>query len=157
LLDVNQIAEGHKYFLLGNFSVSPNQKMVAYSTDTSGDEVMTTYVKDLEAGKLLGDKIENSSYTLEWANDNKTFFYTVLDEAKRPSKAFRHTLGVKEDTLVFHEPDQRFSLQLSKSRSRKYLYINLSSALTSEVRFLDADRATGTFEPVLPREQGTEY
>jgi len=157
LLDVNKLAEGHKYFLVGNFAVSPNQKLVAYSTDTSGDEVMTTYVKDLSTGKLLSDKIDNSYYTIEWANDNKTFFYTILDEAKRPYKVFRHTLGNKKDVLVYHETDQRYSLQLSKSRSKKYLMINLSSALTSEVRFLSADTPRGTFEPVLPRQQGIEY
>ncbi|MEO8027577.1 MAG: S9 family peptidase, partial [Bryobacteraceae bacterium] len=157
LLDVNQLAEGHKYFLVGNFSVSPNQKMVAYSTDTSGDEVMTTYVKNLTTGKLLDDRITNSYYTLEWANDNKTFFYTILDEAKRPYKVFRHTLGVKEDALIYHETDQRYSLQLGKSRSKKYLFVQLGSALTSEVRFLDADNPNGDFEPVLPRQQGIEY
>ncbi len=157
LLNVNQIAEGHKYFLVGNFSVSPNQKLVAYSTDTSGDEVMTTYVKNLATGNLLADKIENSYYTMEWANDNKTLFYTVLDDAKRPYKVFRHTLGTKKDTLVYHETDQRFSLQLAKSRSKKYLFIQLGSALTTEIRFLSADTPRGNFEPVLPRTQGIEY
>ena len=48
-------------------------------------------------------------------NDNATFFYTVLDAAKRPYKVFRHTLGVKKDTLVYHETDERFTVELEKT------------------------------------------
>ncbi len=157
LLDENQLAEGKKYFRIGNFSVSPNTKLLAYSVDFDGDEAYTIHVKDLATGKLLVDEIPNTYYSLEWANDNATFFYTVLDPAKRPYKVFRHTLGVKKDELVYHETDEKFNLALSKTSSRAYILIDISSSLTSEVRYLSADHPNGKFEPILPRVHETEY
>ena len=157
LLDANVLAEGQKYFRLGNFAVSPDHRLLAYSTDLEGDESYTIYVKNLETGELLADRIANTYYTLEWANDNRTFFYTVLDQAKRPYRAFRHELGAASDTLVYQEDDGRFNLGLAKTRSRRFIFIDLSSPLTSELRYLEADDPRGEFRVMLPRRQGVEY
>ena len=51
LLDQNELARGHEYFRLGVFRVSPDQNLLAYSTDTSGAEEYTLAVKDLFSGK----------------------------------------------------------------------------------------------------------
>ena len=157
LLDCNLLAEGQKYFRLGNFAVSPDHQLLAYSSDVEGDEAYTIYVKDLRTGALLSDRIANTYYTLEWANDNRTFFYTVLDPAHRPYQVFRHELGAAGDALVYQEDDGRFSLGLTKTRSRRYIFIHLASPLTSEVRYLRADRPLSSFEPILARQQDVEY
>ena len=157
LLDGNAMAEGHKYFRVGNFAASPNHKLLAYSVDYEGDEAYTIHVKNLATGKLLPDTIKNTYYSLEWGNDNATFFYTVLDAAKRPYKVYRHTLGVKRNTLVCHETDERFTVELEKTRSRAYILINIGSSLTSEVRYIKADHPKGRFATLLPRVQETEY
>jgi len=157
LLDSNALAEGQAYFRLGNFAVSPDHRLLAYSVDLEGDESYTIHVKDLVKGQLLPDRIENTYYTLEWANDNRTFFYTVLDAAKRPYRAFRHELGGATDTLVYQEDDGRFNLGLAKTRSRRFIFIELASPLTSELRYLEADHPRGEFRVLLPRRQGVEY
>ena len=89
--------------------------------------------------------------------DNATFFYTILDDALRPYKVFRHALGVKEDPLIYHEPDERFTVDLASTRSRAYIFINIDSSLTSEVRYLRKDQPSGEFRVLLPRVQETEY
>ena len=157
LVDENAMADGKKYFRIGNFSVSPNHQLLAYSVDFDGDEEYTIHVKDLPTGDLLADEIPNTYYSLEWGNDNATFFYTVLDAAKRPHKIFRHRLGVKSDQLVYHELDERFTVELAKTSSRAYILINIGSALTSEVRYVSADRPNDEFQVVLPRVHETEY
>ena len=157
LLDANALAEGQKYFRLGNFAVSPDHQLLAYSTDLEGDESYTIQVKNLATGELLPDRIANTYYTLEWANDNRTFFYTVLDAAKRPYRAFRHELGEASDALVYQEDDGRFNLGLAKTRSRRFIFIELASPLTSELRYLEADDPRGQFQVLLPRRQGIEY
>ena len=157
LLDCNQLAEGHEYFRLGAFIASPNHRLLAYSVDFEGDEKYTVRVKNLDTGELLTDEIRNTSYTLEWAADNATFFYTTLDEALRPYKVFRHVLGASEDSLIYHEPDERFTLDLSSTRSRAYIFININSSLTSEVRYLRKDQPAGEFRVLLPRVYETEY
>ena len=157
LLDSNALAEGQKYFRLGNFAVSPDHRLLAYSLDLEGDESYTIRVKDLSTGQLLPDRIDNTYYTLEWANDNRTFFYTVLDAAKRPYRAFRHELGAASDALVYQEDDARFNLGLGKTRSRRYVFIELASPLTSELHYLEANDPGGEFRVLLPRRQGVEY
>jgi len=157
LLDANAEAAGKKYYRIGEFVVSPNTKLLAYSIDESGDEVYTVRIKNLENGRLFADEIKNTYYTLEWADDNATFFYTVLDNAKRPYQVWRHKLGESKDTLIYHEKDERFTVELSKTSSHAYILINLNSSLTSEVRYLSAKDPRGTFQVVLPRVQEVEY
>ncbi len=157
LLDSNVLAEGQKYFRLGNFAVSPHHRLLAYSTDLEGDEAYTIYVKNLETGELLPDRIANTYYTLEWANDNRTFFYTVLDPMKRPYRVYRHELGDAPDVLVYEESDGRFELALGKTRSRRFVFIESSSPLTSELRYLEAGDPRGTLRVMLPRRQDVEY
>ncbi|MBC8175592.1 MAG: S9 family peptidase [Candidatus Marinimicrobia bacterium] len=159
LLDQNELAEGYDYFQLGAFQISPNHQLLAYSVDTTGSEQYTLCVKDLSTDSLLPDKISNTYYSVEWANDNQTLFYNILDEAKRPYKVFRHTLGTDpgEDVLVYHEEDERFFLDIKKSKSKKYLFFVLESQVTSEVRYLDANNPTGRFEVIHPREHEHEY
>jgi len=159
LLDQNVLAEGHDYFGIGVFRVSPDHRLLAYSVDTKGSEMYTLTVKDLTTGELLQDKIENTYYGVEWANDNKTLFYNTLDEAKRPYKLYRHPLGAdpKEDALVYHEKDERFHLGISKTRSKAYLLLTLGSMITTEIRYLKADCPTESFQVVHPRQHGMEY
>jgi oligopeptidase B len=157
LLDGNAEAEGKKYFRVGDFSVSPNHKLLAYSTDDAGDEEYSIRIKNLETGELLPDQIRNAYTTLEWADDNATFFYTVLDPARRPYQVLRHKLGRSSDDVVYHETDERFTVQLAKTSSRAYLLINIASSLTSEVRCLRSKDPDGTFEVVLARVQEVEY
>jgi len=159
LLDQNRLAQGHHYLDLGIFKISPNQNILAYSIDTNGSELYTIYFKDLTTGKLLPDRIPNSSTSFEWANDNKTVFYTVLDEAKRPFKLYRHRLGTdyKDDVLIYYEPDEAYELSISKTKSKQYLLMTLESNTTTEVRYLKADNPTGKFKIIHPRQHEMEY
>ncbi|HYM10675.1 MAG TPA: S9 family peptidase [Bryobacterales bacterium] len=159
LLDQNALAAGHKYFRVGAIRPSPDHRLLAYSTDTSGSEVYTLFVKDLSTGRLLPDQITNTYYGLEWGNDNRTLFYTTLDAAKRPYRLYRHHLGAdpSSDALVYEERDEMFYLEVEKTRSRKYLLLNLESKMTTEVRYLDAGRSDGEFRVIHPRQHGMEY
>ncbi len=159
LLDENALAEGHDFHRLGVFRVSPSHRLLAYSTDNSGAESFTLRVRDLETGKDLADQLPNTYYSVVWANDDRTLFYTVLDDAKRPYKVFRHTLATDPatDKLVYHEMDESFHVDLSKTRSRRFIVISLHSMTTHEARVLDADRPSGDFRIVQPRTQGVEY
>jgi oligopeptidase B len=159
LLDENALAAGLKYFRIGSLSISPNHKLLAYSTDTRGDESYLIRIKDLDTGQLLPDEIKNSGSSFAWANDNKTFFYDQLDSSHRPFKAMKHILGTdtNQDPTIYQEKDERFSLEISKSRSRKLIFVAVESELSSEVRFLDADQADAELTLVRPRENDLLY
>lgn len=159
LLDANELAKGHNYLDVGVYKVSPDHQLLAYSIDTTGAEDFTLYIKDLNTGRVLTDVIPNTSYSAEWANDNKTVFYNTLDEAKRPYKLYRHVLGSdpKIDALVYHEKDEAFNLDLKKSKSKAYLFMLLESETTSEDWYLDASHPDGDFKIIQPRQHEMEY
>lgn len=159
LVDQNVLADGKKYFRLSNFSVSPNQQLLVFGTDFEGDEVYSLVFKDLKTGAMLPDQVPGAYYSVAWANDNKTLFYTVVDEAKRPYKILRHTLGTdpKNDTLIYHEPDERFNVQVAKSKDDQFIYLYIGSQTTTELRYLKADAPTGNWQTFYPRKQDIEY
>ncbi len=159
LLDVNQLAAGHAYFRMGAFEVSPDHRLLAYSADTTGAESFTIFVKDLATGGLFPETIEGASPAAAWANDSRTLFYILLDDVRRPSRLFRHVVGANptEDPLVHHEPDDAFFLDIHRTRSRRFLILELASHSTSEARYLSADEPAGEFRVVEPRRAGIEY
>ena len=151
LLDENVLAAGFKFFRVGFLKISPDHRLLAYSTDTNGDERYVIRIKVLESGQLLPDQIPNSGSSFAWANDNQTFFYDELDNAHRPFKALKHLLGTSpnQDPTIYQENDERFFVEISKSRSKKLILLTAQSELSSEVRFLDADKPEA--EPTLIR------
>ncbi|MBM9462675.1 S9 family peptidase [Aeromicrobium sp. YIM 150415] len=158
LLDSNVEAEGHEFFSLGAFSLSDDDRYLAWSVDTTGDERYTIRVKDLRTGAIHDDVIEDASTGATWSADGDYLFYTVVDDAWRPHQVWRHHVGGgEEDVLVFAEPDERYFVGIGRSQSEKYLVISLASKITSESRILAADDPTGEFAVVLPRREGVEY
>lgn len=158
LLDDNALAKGHEFFSLRVYGVSPNQKILAYATDTRGNERYTSVFKDIETGKHFPETIPDTG-GMAWAKDNKTLFYLQLDEVNRPSKVWRHRLGTSptEDKLVYEETDEAFHLGLSVTRSEAYILLSSESRITSEFRFIDASAPDGAFRTIHSREKGVEY
>ena len=159
LLDLNRLAEGHDYLSLGVFSVSPDHRFLAFSLDTSGAEKFVLTIKDLESGERLPEEIQNTAYSAEWGNDNQTLFYTTRDDAQRTDKVWRHRLGtpVAADELLFHETDERFWVDLDKTKDRRLLLIQTASKETSESHYLDADQPQGRFSVIAPRRKDVRY
>ena len=158
LLDLNQLAESHDYLKLGVFRVSPDHKLLAYSLDLDGSERFTLHVRDLDGGTLLDDVIENTARSLVWTNDSASFYYTVLDEQRRPHAAWHHRLGepAGDDSPLFEEEDGRFFMGLGKTRSRRFLILELGSHTTTEVHTLDLESPGAELRCFAPRKQGVE-
>ncbi len=158
LLNENELAEGHEFFALGDYEISPNHQLLAYATDIDGSERCTLEFKDLTTGKLSPEKIEDMSEVV-WANDNQTVFYTRLDDAHRPYQVWKHRLGENpsHDQLIYEEPDEAFYLSVGGTRSDAYLIISCNSKITSEIHILDANNPDGEFRIFCPRQHGVEY
>ncbi len=159
LLDVNALAKGHDYLALGAFKVSPDHRIVAYSTDTTGAEIFEIRFRDLESGTDLPDSLSGAYYSCVWGAAVDCLYYTTLDSAHRPDKVWRHQLGThqSEDQLIFEEPDERFFVGVNSTQDERYILISASSQTTSDVRFLPAFDLTATPKPILPRISGVEY
>jgi oligopeptidase B len=160
VLDQNELAKNQTTCVLGLLKLSPNQQYLAYSVDYIGREKFQVRVRDLATGKEFEDRIENTESSLEWNNDNKTLYYTTMDHAERPFKLWKHVLGTDSanDELLYHEMDEKFRVQLSKSQDNKYIFIASMSRTATEVRVLDADvPQNDDFKLFRARQQDVEY
>ena len=159
LINGNDLAEGTTFFDVGDYSVSMDNKLLAYSTDTIGRRNYHIQIKNLETGEILKDNIPVTNGTVVWANDNSTLYYQLKDETLRSYKIMKHQIGsdVKTDKLVFHEKDETFSTYVYKSKSNQYLFIISISTVSTEMQFLDANNPNSTFQVIQPRTNNLEY
>ena len=160
MLDVNALAEGHEFFVVGGMVVSEDRDVLAYAFDTRGRRIYTVRFKNLTTGELLDDVIENVTGNLAWANDNATLFYGKQDpHTLRACQVYRHRLGAdpSSDVLVFEEKDETFSVTVFKTKSKQYLMIASHQTVSTEYRYLAADDPSGEFKVFLPRERFHEY
>lgn len=160
MFDCNEMAKNHSYFKLTGISVSEDNQWVSYGIDTVSRRQYTIYIKNLETGEILSEKIENTDGIAAWANDNKTIFYTVKDvNTLRPYKVFRHQINTNtaNDEEVFNEKDDTFDVSVYKTKSGKFIIINSNSTLTTEYRILKADKPLSKFKVFQKRTRQLEY
>jgi oligopeptidase B len=159
LLDLNVLAEGHSFLGLGCFEVSDDNERLAYATDTTGFRQYTLEIKDLRTREPLPFRVARVT-SVAWAADNQVLFYVVEDETtKRSHRLYRHILGTDQsaDLLIYEERDERFRIDIERTRSGAYLLLVSNSHTTSEVHFLRADQPFGEFRVVALREDEHEY
>lgn len=160
MLDGPKMGDGQAYFAIGGTSVSQNNQYLAYGVDLVSRRQYTLHFKDLTSGKVLEDKIENTTGGATWANDNKTIFYTKKDPVTlRSFQIYKHVLGTdqKEDVLVYEEKDETFGCSVYKTKSSDYLIIAAWQTLSQEYRYLDANDPNGEWKVIQPRERNLEY
>jgi oligopeptidase B len=158
LLDLNALAVGHSFLSLGAFAVSDENSLLAYSLDTTGFRQYTLQIKNLRNGETLPVRIERVT-SAAWAADNRSLFYTVEDETtKRSYRLYRHVIGAAgPDALLHEESDERFRIDIERTRSGAFLLLTIASHTTSEVRFLPASQPNADFRLMAPREDNHEY
>ncbi|MNK31880.1 Protease 2 [compost metagenome] len=160
LLDVDQLAEGHAYYTAKGFSVSPDNRLLAFSVDTVSRREYTIFIKNIETGEIYPDQIKNTEGAAIWGNDNRTLFYTAKNPVTLLSeKIMRHTLGgdPAADVLVYEEKDNTNYIGVGKSKNGKYVMINSEGTLSSEIWLLNADSPQSEFRIFQPRIQDVLY
>ena len=154
LLDVNAMAEGHNYYSATGFAISPDNNLLAYGVDTFSRREYKIYIKNLQTGELFSDIIPGTEGQAVWANDNKTFFYTAKNPVTLLSeKIKKHTLGsaAASDAVVYEEKDPSNYIGVDKTKSEKYILIVSEATLSSEVRWIDANKPADEFAVFQPR------
>lgn len=159
LLDVGSLADESGYLDLGLTIVSPDEDLLAYSLDTTGEEVFALRFRDLRTGLDLDEVVPRTYYGGAWSADSAYFFYCVHDQTYRPCEVWRHRLGtpVSEDVLVLSEPDERFEVYLRASRSGAAVLISSESRDTGETWLVDAHSPESEPLSVGGRRPGVVY
>ncbi len=157
IVDVNQLAEGHRFFDYNEGSVSNDGNLLAFSTDVTGNRQFVLQVKDLRTGQVLKDAISLVD-SFEWAADSKILYYVKQDDAKRDYQLYRHVVGKppKQDELIYEEKDEQFALQIGRTRDRKFMVLMSESTTTAEVQVIPTN---GAARPLLiePRQPDRKY
>lgn len=158
IFDVNKMAEGKPAYMFATYDVSPDNKLAAYMSNETGSYAdFTLRVSDVTTGADLSIAIDKVQ-SFVWANDSKTLFYTVGNEALRSWRVYRHVIGAaKADELVFEEPNEQFVVGLDKSKTDDFIFVVTASFTTSEYLFLPASEPNGKFQVFIPRVKDVTY
>ncbi len=158
VLDFGTLADDSGYLDLGLTIISPDENWLAYSVDTTGNEVFRMRFRDLRTG-LDTEELPRTYYGGAWSADSAYFFYTVHDEAYRPCEIWRHRLGTPaaDDVRVLTESDERFEMNLRSTRSGEAIIMWSESNSTSESWFLDARDPLAVPRSIGGRRHGIRY
>ena len=160
LLNVNELAKAHDYYQVSGLSASPNGKLLAYGEDTVSRRVYTVQFKNIAGNTLLADKLEGTSGSIVWGNDNKTVYYIKKDpQTLLGYQIFRHTLGTSQatDEMIYEESNKSYYTGISKSKDGSSVFIWHSSTEASGVSVIDANDAKAMPKKFIAREEGHEY
>jgi len=157
LLDLNELAVAQEFLDVDVMEPSDDGTKLAYSVDVKGFREYTLQVLDLDTRRVLPERMERVS-SAAWAADGSTLLYSVEDDAKRPYRIYRHVLGGRDpDALVYEEKDERFVVQVWRSRSKALLFVGSFSHTTSEIQYLPASDPKAALTLIAPRRADREY
>ena len=160
--DAIKAAEGKSYYAVAGLRVSDDNKLIAIGEDDVSRRLYKLRLKNLETDEYFPETILNTQGgAYAWAADNKTLFYIRKDTVTLLGyQVWRHTLGTdpSQDVLIFEEKDNRHYINVERSKSKKFIFIN--SVLIkeqSETMFLEASNPGGTFTLFHPRTMHLVY
>ena len=160
LLDLNALSKNKEYFSISGISPSPDHNLIAYGEDLSGRREFNLKIKDLSSNKIIDENVFNSSGSVVWDNSSKFIFYTKKDpKTLITNKVFKHKLGdiQENDLLIYEEKDPEFNVGISKSRLKKYLFINISKTESSETWILELAKKNSKPMCFLKRQENHLY
>jgi oligopeptidase B len=160
LLDANEMANGRGFFQIGEWQVSPDNRMLAWAEDAVGRRQYTLRVKNLGTGEVLADAITDVEPSIAWSGDSRTVLYVAKDPVTLlGDKIRKHALGSDphKDPLVYEEKDKSFYIGISNSKDEKFVEIRLHSTVSTEMRVARADDPQLSFKALIPRERDHEY
>lgn len=161
LLDPNTLSEDGTV-AVGTTKISDDGKYLAYSISRSGSDWNEIYVREIETGKDLKDKIEWVKFSgINWLNDG--FYYSRYDapdddhaysDKNEFHKVYYHKLGTSqaEDKLVHHdekEPQRTFNVGVTETDKALILYESKSTS-GNAIYFKDANKPETKFQLIAP-------
>ena len=136
VLDLESIAAGQKYFELANYVISPDGRRVAYAVDFTGARTHRVFVRDIATGAEIDTGIDQAASDLAFSADSDWLFFIRTESgALRSHQLWVHAIGSPGmgNRLIFEEEDPTSDLQLSRSRSGRFLLIRSSQGQSTEI------------------------
>lgn len=155
IMDVNLEAKKHSFFNLGGFSISPSHQLLAYTSDTSGNEFFQLKIRDLFSQEELEDTIPNVAGSVVWATDNSGFYYLQHSPEWRPKKLFHHQLGTpfQKDKLIYEEKDDHATIGMGRTADRQFLILESGIKDENAVLILNLEAQNPELIQLMAREK----
>mgnify|MGYP001461575514 FL=1 len=151
---------------LGNISISPNAKFIAYSISDGGSDWRSWKVMEIDSKKQLEDNISWSKFSgAVWENDNSGFYYQKYDEPKGEAllevneapQLYFHVLGTKqtEDKLIYENPDKpRWGYGINVVKDSSYKILSISEGTDERNRVYIKLDSKSDFIPIIDELKG---
>lgn len=138
LLDPNMLGQD-SMVTIANWEDSESGRYITYELSEKGTEIGTVYVKDVDTGEVLPERLERCSHSsIAWLPDDSGFFYmrhpyaddVPANEKRLHQKVYFHVLGTrqKDDVIIFGEgrPKDDMIYGLKVSPDGKHLVIHVA-------------------------------
>ncbi len=142
ILDVNKLAKNKKYYDLSSIHPSRDHRFIAYGEDINGRREFSIIIKDIDKNKILERNLCTSTGNIIWNKESNGYFYLKKDpKTLITNSLYFHRIGeqAKKDKLIYKESDRQFNLSISLSRTKKYIFLQISKTESNETWYLNLD------------------
>ncbi|WP_353893061.1 prolyl oligopeptidase family serine peptidase [Proteinivorax hydrogeniformans] len=170
VLDPNGLEEDGTAALT-NYSISPDERYMAYTISKSGSDWQTIYIKDLSTMEHTKENLKWCKFTnMAWHPDGSGFYYSRFrnpntvepGEESYHNKVYFHKVGTmqQDDELIFELPQQKeLSFHPFITEDKRYLILYISEGtkrsnrvyireINSEKFIKLLDKADASYMPV---------
>ena len=149
-LDPNIKLRDQKYYSIGSVSPSPDNNLIAFTEDNNGRRQYDIKFLNPNTLDINDPKIEGASGNIIWSKNNKHVVYLKKDpETLISNSVYVHTVGrpSSEDKLIYQELDPEYNINIFRSKTKKFGYINVEATNDNEIYLIDLDNPLS--EPIL--------
>jgi oligopeptidase B len=157
ILSEPELAQGHDYFRLAGTAISPDGRLLAYATDTAGDERFTLKIRDLATGRDIETVTDKSVGTPAWSADSTALAWVEVNENWRRFAIRLHRIGGGSSTLYEETTDIGFGVGLTTSQDRRWFILTTADNVTSEIRLLPTNDPSAAPLLIRQRKPGVTY
>lgn len=159
ILNQNELKERYPYVSIPIIKMSPSRRYIAFLLDRKGDGTHSCYITEAYEGQMNTIDVIHNVVNFEWGSDDLSLYYTRPDGMMRPYAVLRHFTckSIFQDIVLHEEKDERYVVDVSATKDRKFITINCNSRSTSEVSIVDIRDGSFVSRPLHPRQQGMEY
>ena len=144
IVNPNIKLETQDYYSINSIVPSSDNSLIAFNDDDNGRREFTIKILNSDY-ELLDDEMTKTSYGIFWSSDNKYLIYLKKDPVTLiANQVYVHEVGTSqdEDILIYKEEDPEFLINLSQSRTDKFIYIDIEKTNANEIRLIDTSNPT---------------
>ncbi|AFE52721.1 protease II [Rickettsia prowazekii str. GvV257] len=151
ILDVNLLASKGSFTDIGEIAMSPDQNLMAYSVNFTGNEQYNIKIYNIKKQQYLSNEVKDVAPVIIWHVRLNGFFYITINENQRWDRVIFHSLdrNITQDKLIFEVKNPIHFISCKRSASHEYIFINSGDHNENEIYVISMQ--DDSFTPKLVR------